>query len=58
MAKTYISTKTAAEEIDVAIRTVQEWCKQKKLEAKKMGNDWRIERAVWEDYKARILKAA
>lgn len=56
--KKYISTKTAAEELDLSKRTIQEWCKQGKVKAVKMGHDWRIERGDWEEFKARIMKAA
>lgn len=56
--KSWISSKTAAEDMDLAVRTIQEWCKSGKIKAKKLGKDWRILVADWEEFKARILKDA
>jgi len=54
----FISTDTAAVEISVAKRTIQEWCKQKRIKACKFGKDWRILRSDWEQFKKRKMQGA
>ena len=57
--KEYVSSKTMARELDLSIRTIQEWCKQKKIKtAYKISGDWRVERSIWEEFKQRILTQA
>jgi excisionase family DNA binding protein len=53
--KDYVSTETAAHELDLEIRTIQNWCKMKKLKAYKLGKEWRIPRPVWDEFKKRVL---
>ena len=56
---TYVSSKTMAEELDLKLRTIQEWCKSGKIpDAYKLGHDWRVPRDKWEAFKKRIMKAA
>lgn len=54
----YLSSKTVAKELDLALRTVQEWCKQKRFKAYKLGNEWRILKADFEEWKKRNIRAA
>lgn len=54
----FVSTATAAQELDLAVRTIQEWCKQKKIKAFKMGHDWRIQKDDWETFKKRLMSEA
>lgn len=52
----YVSTVTAAEEIDLDARTIQRWCKMKKIpNAVKLGREWRIPKREWETFKARLM---
>lgn len=52
----YITTDTIAKELELAKRTVQDWCKQKKIRAFRLGKSWRILRSDFEEAKARLLK--
>lgn len=55
----YVSSKTMAEELDLKLRTIQEWCKTGKIpNAYKMGHDWRVPRDKWETFKKKLMKAA
>lgn len=57
--KSWISTRTAGTEVDISARTIQEWCKAKRIEgAVKFGRDWRIPKQKWEEFKKRLMKAA
>lgn len=56
MGTEYVSTFTAAEEIDLDLRTIQKWCKMKKIKAYKLGKEWRIPKSEWETFKKRILQ--
>lgn len=57
--KTWISIRTASEDIDLAPRTLQEWCKAGKVPgAFKMGKDWRIPTVKWTEFKKRMMKSA
>lgn len=51
----YVSTETAAQELDLEVRTIQKWCKIKKIKAYKLGHEWRIPRECWEEFKKRII---
>lgn len=56
MSLEYVSTETAAAELDLDLRTIQKWCKIKKIKAYKLGKEWRIPKSEWDTFKKRILK--
>lgn len=57
--KSWISTKTASEDIDLKVRTLQEWCKAGKVPgAFKIGKDWRIPKKNWDEFKKRLMNSA
>lgn len=51
----YISTKTAAAELDLDLSTIQKWIKQGKIKAYKLGKGWRILKPDFEEWKKRNL---
>lgn len=53
----YITTKTAAKEVDKAPRTIRQYCQLGTIKAKKWGRDYMIERNEWEEFKARKIGA-
>ena len=44
MEKEYLSVKDVADLLDVTVDTVQEWIRQRKLIAYKIGREYRIKR--------------
>ena len=53
----YITTKKAAQEIGYATHTLQLFCKNGLIKAKKFNHVYMIERNDWEEWKARNIKA-
>lgn len=56
--KEYITTFTAAKELDLAPRTMQKYCKLGIIKAKRFGKMYMIERETFEEWKARNIVAA
>lgn len=57
--KEYISTRTAAKELDISLRQMQKMIKEGKIPAKKFSQKlYLIDRKVWEEWKARNIVAA
>jgi excisionase family DNA binding protein len=54
----FVTTKTAAKELDLAVRTIQNMIKEGKIPAKKFGQLYLIDRRQWEEWKARNIVAA
>jgi excisionase family DNA binding protein len=57
-AKKYISTKEAGEEIGRSARTIQDYCKEGRIEHDRFGRYYMIERRTWEEFKARHFRKA
>lgn len=58
--KEFISTKTAAKEMDLSVRTIQKLITEGKIPALKMAGShiYLISRKTWEEWKARNVIAA
>lgn len=54
----FVTTKTAAKEVDKSPRTIRQYCKSGIIKAKKWGRDYMIERQEWEEWKARKIVEA
>jgi excisionase family DNA binding protein len=56
VAKKWITTKEAGAEIGRAARTIQEYCKEGKLEFARLGRYYMIDKKSWEEWKARNFR--
>ena len=54
----FITTVTAAKELDLATRTIQKYCRLGEIKAKRFGKLYMINRKDWEEWKARKMSAA
>jgi excisionase family DNA binding protein len=50
VSKQYFTVEDIAEELSVSVDTVRNWIKQGKLEAYKVGRDYRISREQFEKF--------
>ncbi len=50
MSKQYFTVEDIAEQLGVSVDTVRNWIKQGKLEAYKVGRDYRISREQFEKF--------
>jgi len=51
----YVSSRSVAQDLDLKVRTVQDWCKRKKFKAYKLGREWRILKSDFEEWKKRNI---
>lgn len=59
MAKTkWITTKEAGEEIGRSARTIQDYCKEGRIDHTRFGRYYMIDRKDWEEFKARNFRKA
>lgn len=53
----FVTTRVAAKEMCVAMRTIQDWIKEGKLKANRYGRMYFLNRKEWEEFKARKVVA-
>ncbi len=57
MAKaTWITTREAGNEIGRSSRTIQDYCKEGKIECMRFGRYYMIDRRTWEEFKSRYIR--
>ena len=54
----FITTVTAAKELDLTTRTIQKYCRIGEIKARRFGKLYMINRKDWEEWKARKLVVA